>query len=162
MIVFAVFSGLMIVLDQLMKFWATAKLAPIGQQELIPSVLGLRYVLNDGMAFSLLGGARWPLVVVTSIALAAVLGYVILKKPKGILFWSTACIFAGGIGNLIDRIRTGVVVDFLEFRFMEFPVFNFADILVCVGAGLLFLWAILDAVQESKQSKQQEKNNGAA
>ncbi len=162
MIVFAVFSGLMIALDQLLKFWATANLAPIGQQDLIPSFLGLRYVLNDGMAFSLFGGARWPLVVVTSIALAAILGYVIFKKPKGLLFWSTACIFAGGIGNLIDRIRTGVVVDFLEFRFMEFPVFNFADVLVSVGAGLLFLWAITDTIKENKKSKEQEQKNGAS
>lgn len=162
MIVFAVFSGLMIALDQLLKFWATANLAPIGQQELIHSFLGLNYVLNDGMAFSMFGGARWPLVLVTSIALAAVLGYVIVKKPKGLLFWSTACIFAGGIGNLIDRVRTGVVVDFLEFRFMEFPVFNFADILVSVGAGLLFLWAILDTIKENKKSKEQEQKNGAS
>ena len=162
MIVFAVFSGLMIAIDQLLKFWATANLAPIGQQELIHSFLGLNYVLNDGMAFSMFGGARWPLVLVTSIALAAVLGYVIVKKPKGLLFWSTACIFAGGIGNLIDRVRTGVVVDFLEFRFMEFPVFNFADILVSVGAGLLFLWAILDTIKENKKSKEQEQKNGAS
>ena len=162
MIVFAVFSGLMIALDQLLKFWATANLAPIGQQELIHSFLGLNYVLNDGMAFSMFGGARWPLVLVSSIALAAVLGYVIVKKPKGLLFWSTACIFAGGIGNLIDRVRTGVVVDFLEFRFMEFPVFNFADILVSVGAGLLFLWAILDTIKENKKSKEQEQKNGAS
>ena len=159
MTIFVVFSLVMIVADQLLKLWATASLAPIEQHPLIPGLIKLHYVLNDGMAFSMFGGARWPLVLLTTVALLAVAGYALVKKPKGMLFWALSCMFAGGVGNLVDRIRTGVVVDYLKFEFINFPVFNFADILITGGAALLFLWAILDTVRESKQ--RQEQQNGA-
>ena len=63
------------------------------------------------------------------------------------------------MGNLIDRVRTGLVVDYLEFRFITFPVFNLADILVTVGAGLLLLWALLDSLAQRRQAG--DKQDGA-
>lgn len=159
-LLFVLFSVVMIAVDQVLKVWATAALAPIGQADLIPGFLGLQYVLNDGMAFSMFAGARWLLVVVTAIALVLLVGYVVVKKPTGLFFWACACLFAGGVGNLIDRIRTGLVVDYLAFQFVSFPVFNFADILVTTGAGLLLLWAVLDTIQERKKAKEQP--NGTA
>ncbi len=152
MAVFVIFALVMVAADQALKALATAYLAPVGQVELIPGVFGLRYVLNDGMAFSLFGGGRWPLVILTTIMLVAVAGYLAFKKPRGLLFWACCCIFAGGEGNLIDRVRTGLVVDYLEFRFVTFPVFNLADILVTVGAGLLLLWALLDSLAQRRQA----------
>ena len=84
-LLFVLFSVVMIAVDQVLKVWATAALAPIGQADLIPGFLGLQYVLNDGMAFSMFAGARWLLVVVTSIALVLLVGYVVVKKPTGLL-----------------------------------------------------------------------------
>ena len=117
-------------------------------------------MLNDGMAFSMFGGARWALVLLTAVALVAVAVYILWKKPTGMLFWALNFMFAGGVGNLIDRIRTGVVVDYLEFEFITFPVFNFADILITCGAALLFLWAVIDTVQENKRKPEQEQQDG--
>lgn len=160
MAIFVVFSLVMIVLDQLLKVWATASLAPIGQHAFLPGLVRLNYVLNDGMAFSMFGGARWALVLLTAVALVAVAVYILWKKPTGMLFWALNFMFAGGVGNLIDRIRTGVVVDYLEFEFITFPVFNFADILITCGAALLFLWAVIDTVQENKRKPEQEQQDG--
>ena len=68
------------------------------------------------------------------------------------MFWALCLVLGGGIGNLIDRIfRGGNVVDFLEFGFFEFPVFNLADIAVCIGAGLILLYFIIDFVKDARR-----------
>lgn len=146
--------------DQFLKWCATMWLAPIGQADLLPGVLGLRYVLNDGAAFSSFSGSRWLLVIVTALALVAVAGWMVVKRPSGLMHWFGILVLAGGIGNLIDRIRTGVVVDYLEFRFIQFPVFNLADILVCTAMGLLILYTIVDTVKERRAGAAQ-KNTAA-
>ena len=76
------------------------------------------------------------------------------KSEVGI---SIALVISGGIGNMIDRVALGYVVDFLKFAFIDFPVFNIADSLVCVGAGLLMLAMVLDIINESKEKKKGEK-----
>lgn len=156
-ILFLGLAILMVAIDQGLKIWATTSLKPIGQAEFIPGILGLRYILNDGMAFSMFSGATGLLVTVTSVALLAMAGYIFLKKPTGLVFWAISLMFSGGLGNLVDRIRTGVVVDYLEFQFISFPIFNFADILVTIGAGLLFLWAIFDTIQEKKKTSSHQE-----
>lgn len=148
-------AGAMVAADQLVKIWATAALAPIGEAALIPGLLGLRYVLNDGAAFSMFAGASRLLALGTGLLLAGIAVWMAVKKPRGLQYWAWLLVLAGGVGNLIDRVRTGLVVDYLEFRFMEFPVFNLADIFVCVGAGLLILWMVLDIIREEKEKKAQ-------
>ena len=115
-------AAALIGIDQAIKLWATNVLQPIGAMPLIPHVVELRFVLNPGMAFSLLSGKQMFLIIATSIAL----------------------ILAGGIGNLIDRVLNGVVVDYINLLFMQFAVFNFADICVCVGVGLWVLEIFLE------------------
>ena len=130
----------MVVLDQLSKWWATAELLPVDSIPLIPGVLQLRYALNDGAAFSILAGRQDFLILVTAAALLVMLGILLLGKAENALVhWSLAMIVGGGIGNLIDRILNGVVVDYFEVLFMEFAICNVADWFVVVGCILLFI-----------------------
>ena len=149
--IFFVIGGLALAgLDQLLKLWATASLLPVGQAPLIPGFIELQYVLNDGMAFSMLSGRRWLLIGVTSVVLLAVAVYLLIRPLPRLERITWMLILGGGLGNLIDRIRTGVVVDYLNFQFIDFPVFNFADICVCTGVGLLVLSLLLEMRKEHR------------
>ena len=139
--------ALLVAADQGIKFWASNVLQPVTAMPVLPGVVELRFVLNDGMAFSMLSGKQTFLIIVTSLALGAV-AYLLFNKKMfarvgnaGLLL-----VLAGGIGNLIDRVMNGVVVDYINLLFMNFAVFNFADICVCVGVGLLILDVLLDSV----------------
>ena len=144
-------AALLVVIDQGIKLWATASLAPVGSMPLIPGVVELRYFLNDGAAFSILGGKQSFLIVFTGIALAAILIYLLFKKPaRQLEYIAWLLVLSGGVGNLIDRVLNGAVVDYLNLLFMRFALFNFADICVCVGAGLLVLYIFLDDLRASR------------
>jgi signal peptidase II len=132
-------------IDQWIKAWATRALAPVGTMPLIPHVVELRYVLNQGMAFSLLSGKQLFLIVFTAAALVGV-AYYLFARCRGKYLQQAAFILVlgGGIGNLIDRALNGEVVDYINLLFMRFAVFNFADICVCVGVGLWILNMLLE------------------
>ena len=139
--------------DQLIKMWATAQLQPVGAMPVVPHVIELRYVLNDGMAFSLLSGKQTFLTIITSIALVAVLAYLMLKRPAPLETAAWTLVLGGGIGNLIDRVLNGQVVDYFNFLFINFAVFNFADVCITVGVCLLVLSLILEERKASRQAK---------
>ena len=144
-------AGLTLV-DQLIKLWATVELLPVGSKPFIPHVLEFYYLLNDGMSFSMLSGKRTLLVIVTGVAVLA--GMLLLRKMPRLERAAWILVVGGGVGNLIDRIRTGVVVDYLNCLFINFPVFNFADVCICVGVGLLVLSLLLDMRREQKAKQQ--------
>ena len=155
-------AGLMLV-DQLIKLWATVELLPVGSKPFIPHVLEFYYLLNDGMSFSMLSGERTLLVIVTGVMLAVLAGMLLLRKMPRLERAAWILVVGGGVGcaiaypivgNLIDRIRTGVVVDYLNCLFINFPVFNFADVCICVGVGLLVLSLLLDMRREQKAKQQ--------
>ena len=127
-------------IDQLIKLWASNVLQPVGAMPLIPHVVELWFVLNQGMAFSLLSGRQLFLIVATSAALILV-AYWLLFRSRNDRLQQAALILVlgGGIGNLIDRVLNGEVVDYINLLFMRFAVFNFADICVCVGVALWVL-----------------------
>lgn len=134
---------LMIGLDQLVKYWAVAVLKAAGTIPLIENVFHLTYVENRGAAFSLLQDKIWLFVVLTVVILACIA----VAIHKGLVRtalgrWSLYIIAGGAVGNLIDRIARGFVVDLFDFRLIHFPVFNVADIFVCVG-GALFVYYFL-------------------
>ncbi len=136
---------LLVGLDQLIKFWAESSLASVGTIPLIQDVFHLTYVQNFGAAFSTMQNQRVFLVGLTSVLLVVILVLLISKKlrsPWMVASWSL--ILSGGAGNLIDRIfrSGGYVVDMFDFRLINFPVFNFADICVCCGTGLLLLYVL--------------------
>ena len=139
--------------DQAIKLWATQVLQPVGAMPLIPHVVELRFVLNQGMAFSLLSGKQLFLIVATSTALLLV-AYGLFFRSRGKLLQQAAFILvlAGGIGNLIDRVLNGQVVDYINLLFMRFAVFNFADICVCVGVALWVLEIFLEEARGGQET----------
>ncbi len=132
-------------IDRVIKLWALAELAPMESMPFIPYLIELRFALNTGMAFSLLSGKQAFLVLFTTIMMLGV-AYLLFFKSKGKTLQQVALvlILAGGIGNLIDRVTMGEVVDYINLLFMDFAIFNFADICVSVGAGLFILHILLD------------------
>lgn len=145
-------AALLIAADQGIKTWATARLLPVEAMPLIPGLVEFRYVLNDGMAFSMLAGKQGLLIGVTSIMLAAVLIWLLVGKMNLLERTAWTLVFGGGIGNFIDRVLNGVVVDYINLLCMRFAVFNFADICVCVGVGLLVLSILLDGIQQKEKA----------
>jgi signal peptidase II len=128
-----------------------AKLPPL---KIIPGVLNFRLVLNDGAALGMLDNARWVFLVLSTVAIIAILVYLFWKKPQNkLLLVALTLVTGGGIGNMIDRVWLGYVVDFIDF--CAFPklwmwVFNVADSCVTVGAGILALWMIIDLIKDIK------------
>ena len=144
-----------IILDQVTKALAVAYLKAIETFPLIEGVLHLTYAENTGMAFGMLKEHRWVFMVTSSILILAMGFYLYAMKSENRLYdVAIAMIVSGGIGNMIDRIGLGYVVDFIDFRLINFAVFNGADSFVCVGAGLLMLALIRDLIAESKKAKE--------
>ena len=152
----------MVGLDQLTKYWATLALAPDKTAPFLPGIMELRYVLNDGAAFSVFSGkvwGQWFLIAVTSAALLAVLYVLFFKRARldKLGYAALLLIEAGGIGNLIDRVLNGEVVDYINLLFMRFAVFNFADICVCVGVALWVLVIFLEELHEDTKKGPKEQ-----
>ena len=145
-------AAILVVIDQLIKQWATAALLPVGSMDVLPGIVELRYCLNDGMAFSMLAGKQGLLIGMTSVMLRAVLIMLFVRKMPLTERAAWTLVLGGGVGNLIDRVLNGVVVDYINVLFMRFAVFNFADICVCVGVALWVLVIFLEEVQEQKES----------
>lgn len=143
MIVQFLTAVLLTALDQITKLWAVKKLRPVGEIPLIEGVFNLRYVENTGAAFSMLQGKTFLLTVIPIIACVFMSYIIFAKKINSRLGeWGVALIFSGALGNLIDRVFRGAVVDMFDFELINFPVFNVADICVTIGALLFFIYAI--------------------
>ena len=143
--------------DQGIKLWASSVLQPVTAMPVIPGIVELRFVLNDGMAFSMLSGKQLFLIIATSIALLFV-AYALFFRSRGKRLQQAALILVlgGGIGNLIDRVLNGQVVDYINPLFMRFAVFNFADICVCVGVALWVLEIFLEEVHAGPEDAKKE------
>lgn len=149
-IALAVFAALIAALDQFTKYLTVSNIPLGGTVTVIPRLFQLTYVRNTGMAFSLLRGGRWFFLVVTVMALALMILSVLKKwvnHPTGL--WALAAIAGGAVGNLIDRVSLGYVVDMIEVTFVNFAVFNVADCFVVCGAVLLVIYTLFfDKPQE--------------
>ncbi len=123
----------------------------------VPYILSFRLLLNDGAAFGMLDNARWVFLILSTIAIIAILVYLFWKKPQNkLLLVALTLVTGGGIANMIDRIWLGYVVDFVDFRgfgYLWVWVFNVADSCVTVGACVLALWMILDVIKDYKAEK---------
>lgn len=140
----SLFAAFIVAADQISKYFVSHSMALHESRALIPGVAELYYVRNSGMAWSLLSGARWFFVVIT-IALLALLIVAIWKKmfPQKFELFCLAAIMGGAIGNLIDRLLYGEVIDMINVTFIDFPVFNVADCFVTCGAILLVVYMLI-------------------
>ena len=127
-------------IDQFIKMLVITNLKPIGSIGLIPKLLELTYVENFGVAFGFLSGLSWLIIALTVVVLIGMIFFVFRYKHHTFLSY-TSCILiaAGGIGNVIDRIAFGYVVDYIHVMFFPY-VFNFADCCVVIGAVLFAVW----------------------
>lgn len=132
-----------VLMDRLSKLWAMNSLVnmPNMQMTLIPGVLDLRYVENTGAAFSMMRGMMWLFIPVTIVIITALSIYLVKNRKREKIYTriALACVIGGAIGNLIDRILYGYVVDMFEPSFMNFAVFNVADIFVTCGTAALVI-----------------------
>lgn len=139
-----VFFAALVGIDQAVKYITILVLKPVGNIDVINGFFSLTYVENRGAAFGMLEGAKWLFVVLTvAVCIACVVYYVKLANENKLFIVRTAIVLicSGAVGNLIDRLFRGFVVDMFNFNIFgyDFPVFNFADICVCVGAFLLIV-----------------------
>lgn len=154
---YAIAAVIALIIDQAVKYWTTAHIVlNTGTKKLIPGFIHLTNLHNTGAAFSFLEGARWFFIVLCIVFVAAVIFLLAKNIIKGhTARWMSVIVLAGAVGNCIDRIINGYVVDMFEFEFkifgMSFPVFNVADILITVG-GILFCVFFLLEPSEPKKS----------
>ena len=138
---------ILIAADQLIKLWAVNSLEPVGSMDFIRfgdfEIFDLTYLENRGAIFGSMAGQRWFLVGFTSLViLAGIFVFFRYMKRSKLLSTAIALFIAGGIGNLIDRIRFGYVVDMFELKLFRFAIFNFADICVTFAFVMVLIYAI--------------------
>ena len=142
---YALFIAAVVAADQLAKYLTVANIALFEDVPFIPGLLQLTYVQNTGAAFSSFQGQQW-LFAVMFVIFTGVILWEFFKKPMPftkVERWCIAAVYAGGLGNMIDRVRLGYVVDMIETTFMEFPVFNVADCFITCGCILLMVHLFL-------------------
>ncbi len=136
---YSLFAAAIVAADQVTKYLTVANIALYEKVPFLPGLLQLTYIQNTGAAFSSFEGQQGLFALIFVIFTAMVL-WEYFRKPMGFLpfeRWCIAAIYAGGLGNMIDRVRLGYVVDMIETTFMDFPVFNVADIFISCGCVLL-------------------------
>ncbi|HEX8287225.1 MAG TPA: signal peptidase II [Pyrinomonadaceae bacterium] len=161
---YLVAAGAVFMIDQTTKAWAVRRLRFGDDVSVIPNFLNFAYAQNPGVAFSMLDDhgdtGRWGLSIVAFIAATLVL-YFFWKTPRSDdrVLGALALLLAGIIGNVVDRVRLGFVIDFIDVQFgsWHYPTFNVADMAVCIGAGLLILDMFLSKKKEADNKKTQEK-----
>lgn len=156
----AIAIGLILaVADQVIKYFVSLNLKPIGSVTVIDNILDFTYVENRGVAFGMFSGMRWIFIVLTVLLICLIIFYMFKKKPQSKLFYvCTALIVGGGIGNLIDRIFYGYVIDYISLSFFE-PVCNFADYCITVGTVLLVVYVLFFTNGTKKQNKVKVSSN---
>lgn len=150
-IVFPLWIAALIGLDQLVKWWTVETIALHEVKPFLPNIMSLTYLRNYGAAYSILQNQQWLFTIVTLVVMS-VLTWYFVKNIKGSLLtlFSLSLMIAGGLGNFIDRLRLGYVVDMFHLDFINFPVFNVADICLTVGVGILFICLMKEEKNGSK------------
>ncbi len=126
------------VIDQIIKLLVVRSIPLGGHAPLVGGLLGLTYIQNTGAAWSVMERQTWILTVVSLIVIILIIWALAARKIRnGLGRWSLAVLLGGAVGNLIDRVRLGYVVDMFQTLFVDFPIFNFADICITLG-GIVF------------------------
>ncbi len=146
-LIFGILAVILTAVDQLSKEWIVKVTEGVEGRgfPVIKGLINFTYVKNDGASMGLFGGQRIFLIIVTLVVFALGIWYYVKNRPENTLFIAaTSLIASGAVGNLIDRIAFSYVRDFIDLDFVEFYIFNFADCAICVGAGLLILYAFIN------------------
>lgn len=156
---FALIVGVLLVIaDQIIKMLVSAHLKPVGTVEVIDNIFSLTYVENRGVAFGMFKDMQWIFILITSVFIIAIIVYMFKTKPKGKLFYVCAgLIIGGGVGNLIDRVFYGYVIDYLSLSFFS-PVCNFADYCITIGTVMLVIYILFfsNVLKNEKAIKKDE------
>lgn len=152
--------ALLVYVDYLLKELAVSKLSDGETHVLVKGFLGFSLAKNTGAAFSLFSSSTTLLSVITgAVLLGALIALFAVKKKPVIYDILVPLIIAGGAGNLMDRIRLGYVIDYIRTLFMDFPIFNFADILITCSCIAMIVYLIYAMVKEGKKEKAEETQN---
>ena len=159
MVLWSLIVVLIIAVDQLSKYWVVNNIGMQDSISVIPKVIDFVYVKNTGAAFSFLSDKNYGIIVLSCISVLfciGVLWFMIKQKPKNkLLVISLALMLSGAIGNGVDRIIKGYVVDFIEMIFIDFPVINIADIAITFGAAMIIIYVLF--FDKSKSNEEQER-----
>ena len=155
MVSYLVVSVILIVIDQLTKYFTVQNIDLYEVVELIPNVVSLTHIRNTGAAFSILEGQMWFFYIVTVVVAAGLIYYMYTEaRENKILGFLLSLILAGAIGNFIDRLFLQYVVDMIKLEFIDFAIFNVADSYLTVGGILLLIYTFYD------ERKTLKENNG--
>ncbi|GMA47168.1 signal peptidase II [Tetragenococcus muriaticus] len=152
LIIIFLLSLLVIGIDQWVKFWTVTNLEIGETQSLLDPLFSLTYVQNQGAAWNILEGQMTFFTLITVIAVVVVT-YLIFRyrKESKFLTIGLALVLAGAVGNFIDRIRLGYVVDMIQADFIQFPIFNIADSSLVIGVILIFIYTIFEDRLKGKE-----------
>lgn len=143
MLTWIIIAAAIVIIDQLAKLLVIANISPTECIHIIPGLFDFVYVENTGAAFSILSDSTLLLSLISVLFCIGVVFFWYKEKPKNKLFCAAlTMLFAGALGNAIDRIFRGFVVDFISTSFITFPVFNIADIAITGGAAVLIIYIL--------------------
>lgn len=164
-ILFSAIAGVGIIIDQITKIAIDRSMQLFDSIPIVENFFHITYVRNKGAAFSFLSNASWrlPFFITVSIIAAAVIliAFRKLRDDQMLAHISLAMIFSGAVGNLVDRVRLGEVIDFLDAHWYRhhWPAFNVADSLICVGVFLLAIDMVLEEKRLKKEQTQHHADN---
>jgi len=147
--------AVIVLLDQLTKYLTVVYVKPAGTIPIIAGAVHLTYAENRGASFSILQGQRTLFIVITLITVAAIIIYMALNRGKTPALLRTALVFVAGgaLGNFIDRLTLGYVIDMIDFRIINYAIFNVADSFVVIGAAMLLIYALFFEGGRPKKGK---------
>ena len=143
MLVYLILSILFVIADQVVKMWTVNNFSLHEGMEFMKGIVSILYVRNTGAAWGMFEGKMFFFYLITAVAVGTLLYLMFKEKGKSkLLLTAYSLILAGAVGNFIDRIRLGYVVDMFKFEFIDFPIFNVADICLTIGVIFLFYYVI--------------------
>lgn len=149
----------LVVIDQIIKYFVVRYLKPVGSITLIDKVLSLTYLENDGAMLGLMQGKTLVMTIAALLCIAVILFVIFSGKIKfGIDYCCIVLMAAGGLGNIIDRLFLGYVVDYIELLFVDFYIFNFADCLVTWSAFVMIFYQFYQMRKEFRTKKEKQQN----
>ena len=154
-LILSLFAAGIVVVDQITKALVVSNIPLFGHVDAIPGLFSLTYVQNTGAAFSSFQGMRWLFVALFVVLTGLIFLEYFKKRLPFTAFerWCIAAVYGGGLGNVIDRVFRGYVVDMIRTEFIDFPIFNVADIFICCGCFALLLHIIFFNKQFWKEEK---------